>query len=373
MRNGDGLDATAAGYADVDGEAAERRAIQAEGAPLTSASRLTITWNEFLEETFPPVSSLWGDALLVKGGGYSLLGGDTGVGKTILKANLILSLAEGRDQFLGLPLPGRPVRCLLLEAEGSRQKFRDRLRQIAEARGIRGSLPIFFHERNAELSIEGLKAMIEESKAEYALLDAIGRFWTGNENDATEWRAGVTAPLHGIATALDVAISFNDHPGKPSENRQGQHKVRGSAAKIQDCGAAMRLEWGKAGGSCRTLFFDRIRDGALPFPDRDPSRMPLLINVAAGTVTVDEREDADLGATPDVRLADVAKLTEKLSGELGKTSTASLRLAIQSNLDLSKSRALDLITAAKRAKLIESVGRGYYGLPTRPNLLEALS
>ena len=334
--------------------------------------RLIVGWDEYMAETYPPVPSLWGDALLVKTGGYLLLAGDTGVGKTILKANLILSLAEGRDEFLGFALPGRPVKCLLLEAEGSRQMFRDRLLKIAEARGIHGSLPIAFHERHTDLVIDGpnLTTMVEQSGAEYVLLDAIGRFWTGNENDATEWRAGVTTPLAKLTSAFNVAVSFNDHPSKPNENRTGHHTIKGSGAKVHDCGATLRLEIGKGGGRSRILYFDRVRDGALPFPDRDPSRLPLLIDVAAGTIAVDEAADAEgrLETAQEARHADVRKALEEINRNLGipvqsDVASAGLRLKVQSLTGLEKSRAKGLILSARLAGAIERPRRGYYRLP----------
>jgi hypothetical protein len=338
-----------------------------------SAARQTgpriVSWDEYMAETYPPLQSLWGDAFLVKAGDYLILSGDTGVGKTILLINLVLALAAGWEEFLGFPLPGRPVHQLVLEAEGSRSKFRDRISKIKENLGIRGSLPISFHARTATLSIERLGNMIADSRAEHALLDPIGRFHDGNENDTTDWRHCVTNPLFKLATEVDLATSFSDHYCKPNENRAGQHKLRGSAAKVQDCGAAMRLDHGKAGGSSRILFFDRVRDGALPFPDRDPSRMPLILDVAAGTVTVDDREDADLGVTPEPRLAEVARLLLKLAPEGDEVSTATLLRAIQDALGLEKSRANDLISSAKDAKLIESARRGYYRLPGK--LMEA--
>ncbi len=244
---------------------------------------LTITWDQFMAETFPPVPSMWGDALLVKGGGYLIASGDTGVGKTILEANLLLSLAAGRDHFLGFPLPGRPVRCLLLEAEGSRGLFRDRLKQIADNLGIRGSLPIFFHARGSELSIKTAGDLISDANAEVAAYDPIGRFHEGNENDTGDWRNRISNPLGRISAELDVAQLFSDHYSKPNENRSGQHKVRGSAAKLQDCGAALRLEYGRGGGSSRILFVDRVRDGAVP----EPNAIALRMDVKAGTVELD--------------------------------------------------------------------------------------
>ncbi|MEX1243412.1 MAG: AAA family ATPase [Thermoanaerobaculia bacterium] len=332
---------------------------------MSTNGRLTVTWDEYEGETAPCVPSLWGDALLVRAGGYMIVGSDTGVGKTTLIANLIFSAADARDEFLGFPLPGRAVPALILEAEGNRYRFRDRIGQIAKNLGLRVPPPIHFHALNTELQIEGpnLETMIAETAAEIVFLDPIGRFWSGNENDATEWRAGVTTPLAKLGAALNVATIVSDHYSKPNENRSGQHRLRGSAAKLQDCGSAMRLEYGRGGGRSRILYFDRVRDGALPFPDRDPSRLPLEFDIQAGTVRLDEREDADLGTSAEPRLQDVRRFAQALGGPGGKVSTAMLRLKIQSELDLEKSRAKDLITAAVRGNVIESAGHGYYRLP----------
>jgi hypothetical protein len=328
-------------------------------------SRLTVSWDEYMAEKAPSVPSLWGDGLLVKGGGYLVIGGDTGVGKTILICNQIIACAAGWDSFLGMPLPGRQVPSLILEAEGNRFNFRDRIAAIARNMGVQQPLPIHFHARDTELAIGGpnLETMIDQTGAEHVFMDPIGRFWTGNENDATEWRAGVTLPLARLAGTLDVAFSFGDHYGKPNENRTGQHKLRGSAAKLQDCGAAMRLEIGRAGGRSRILYFDRVRDGALPFPDRDPSRMPLLIDVASGTVALDDREDADRGSSREPRHADVRRILAGIAGDGGKASTKVLRDHTMAELDLEKSRATDLISSAARAGVIERARRGYYCLP----------
>jgi hypothetical protein len=323
---------------------------------------LVITWDEFVAEQYPPVPSLWGDALLVKGGGYLIVGGDTGVGKTILVSNLIFALVAGMDEFLGFPLPGRPVSVLFLEAEGSRQKFRDRLQQIAERLGVRRvGLPLFFHRADADLSIKTLGDMLEQSRVELAFLDPVGRFYSGNENLTDEWRGMVTNPLAKLATWHSTAFVLSDHYSKPNEARSGQHKIRGSAAKVQDCGAALRLEIGRAGGRSRILFFDRVRDGAIPFPEMDPSRMALEINVEAGTVEVDARDEAESAlAYREARVADVVEVVRAGGTEI---KTRDLIAGLDERTGLEKSRAKDLIVTAKAARVIERARHGYYRLP----------
>src|SRR5207244_4191228 len=104
--------------------------------------------------------------------------------------------------------------------------------------------------------------MMKPSGARAALLDPIGRFHDGEENSSKEWRRAVTNPLGKLAREFSAGISFSDHYSKPNEMRSNRHKTRGSAAKVDDCGAALRLEYGQGGKASRVLFFDRVRDGA---------------------------------------------------------------------------------------------------------------
>jgi len=319
---------------------------------------LTVTWDQYMAERAPSVPSLLGDALIVKSGGYTLLGGDTGVGKTILLSNLLLALADSREEFLGLKLPGRPVRSLILEAEGNRHTFRDWIAHIARSMGIRKAPAISFHQRNAELAIDGpnLERMITESRAEIVFLDTIGRFWTGEENSSTEWRSGVVLPLAKLGVGRDCAFVFGDHYNKSLE-RQGTGKVRGTPAKIQDCGAAMRLEIGKGGQASRLLHIDRVRDGALP----DPPVIALTLDLKAGTVARDTNPEAVPVSYSDSRLSDLeAVMREHLPPQF---SRGELEAAIRNRMGLERSRAGELISTAVRHHLLEQpVARGPYRL-----------
>jgi hypothetical protein len=315
------------------------------------AEKLIITWDEFMAETFPKVISLWGLAFLVMGGGYLVLSGDTGVGKTILIINLILSLAEGRDEFLGFPLPGRPVRCLILEAEGSRKMFRDRIAAIADARGIKGSLPITFHKIDAELSIKNISKLVGQANAEFVFLDPVSNFWTGNENDASDWIGSIVQPLGAVATKHVCAVAFCDHYGKPNENRYGQFKLRGTAAKVQRGGAALRLEIGRGGAASRILTFDRIHDGPLP----DPNRVALKIDVARGTVERDS--DGVLEAVPD----DPAEAREERRRQ--NNSDLAQQDLEQAFAKLERQKGFDPEAGISERDLATEAGRGRTGRP----------
>jgi hypothetical protein len=282
---------------------------------------LVVTWDEFMAERDEAAVSLWGDALIVPGSSYTIIGGLGGVGKTILWTNLILALAAGWKEFLGLSLPGRPVPVLLAEAEGSRARFRERLRAVATRLGLPAAgLPITFPRKDSKLWIadSDFPRMIEQSRAEFVLLDPITAFHEGEDNSNTDWRRYVRGPLADLSRGLGVAFGLSDHYGKPSDSRQGRHKLIGASAKINDAGAALRMEVGQGGTGSRILFFDRVRDGALPFPEQgEPSKMPLLVSIAEGTIQVDDRPDATelIDSDQELRAAvlDVIKGTEGLA------------------------------------------------------------
>lgn len=271
-------------------------------------TRTVVSAAEFFSERDEFIESLWGDGLLIPGGGYLIVGGEGGVGKTIVLAGLFLSLAAGLSSFLGFDLPGEETPVLILEGEGSRPKFRERILQIGDSYGINvAKLPVFFHKRDAVLSIEALGPMLAASEARAALLDPIGRFHDADENSNTEWRRAVSKPLASFSNEFGCAFALSDHYVKPDEMRQNRHKLRGAGAKFDDCGAAMRVEYGKGGKAARVLFVDRVRDGALP----DPDRLTLSIGVGPGFVELDPEGNTE--AVPGV--ADVAD-EEKIAAEV---------------------------------------------------------
>jgi hypothetical protein len=339
-------------------------AAASEPPPATGEGKpLVVSFAEFMRETFSGADSLFGEALLVRAGGYLIVGGDGGVGKTIWLANLAIRLASGARDFHGLRLPGRPVAVLFIEAEGSRARFRDWIVKIARNLGYDpATLPIYFRKRDAPLDLEeNLRTMIRESGAALVILDPIGAFFEGEENSAKDWRAGVTRPLKLLAEELRVVFAFSDHYTKPNEIRTGRHKIRGSAAKIQDCGAALRLEVGAGGKSSRVLFIDRVRDGEMP----DPDRLALTFDLKAGTVELDESGDVAYAIAPseDVRLSDVAALVGA-----GHTRTKNLKAALRKKFEISDTQVEALITAARRAGRIKSRTRGQYCLPSEEPL-----
>lgn len=74
----------------------ESEAEDAREAAAATRARLVVTAAEFLAENDDErFMSLWGDALLTEGGGYTIVSGEGGIGKTIVLVGLFISLAAG--------------------------------------------------------------------------------------------------------------------------------------------------------------------------------------------------------------------------------------------------------------------------------------
>ncbi|HET7053873.1 MAG TPA: DnaB-like helicase N-terminal domain-containing protein [Solirubrobacterales bacterium] len=88
-----------------------------------------VTADEFAAAAEPGADPLLGapGEVVIPQGGDIMLYGDGGASKTTLAVDLGLHLAAG-DPWLGITAP-RPVRVLLIEAEGPRPLFRDKLRR----------------------------------------------------------------------------------------------------------------------------------------------------------------------------------------------------------------------------------------------------
>lgn len=95
--------------------------------PEPAAALRVVTLSEFAEREEATAASVLGSDAepLLPLGGMLLMYGDGGAGKTTLTIDAVAHLASGIP-WLGIEVP-RPVRCLLVENEGPRGRFRRRL------------------------------------------------------------------------------------------------------------------------------------------------------------------------------------------------------------------------------------------------------
>lgn len=92
-----------------------------------------VTLHHFIHETEETPTALMGEPeeTLLPAGGLLILGGEGGATKTTLTLDAIAHICSGTD-WLGYPT-SRPVRALIIENEGPRSQFRNKLRAKAES------------------------------------------------------------------------------------------------------------------------------------------------------------------------------------------------------------------------------------------------
>jgi hypothetical protein len=316
---------------------------------LGPSNQTVLALDDFLQERSDPVPSLLGNGAIAKES-LNVLAGEPGVGKTLLALNLALCLAAGRP-FLGLHVPA-PCRCLFVEAEGNRDRFRERVLTARRSLGLEEwDVPVYFPPRGVTFEIgESLEMMIRESKAGLVLLDTIGLFHEGEENSATDWKRHVVKPLRGLIDTTGAAFLLLHHFGKPSEGRTGGHRVRGTSAIKGDVDSLLLLEPAKSGGDRRVLTFDKIKNG----PPLDS-----IVVRFDGERAVFEQTSEDAVTALKPRLAEV----QRIVFERGEAATAEIKTAIMEELELGRTQAEDLIKSAHEAGLIERRRRGVYGPP----------
>lgn len=205
-------------------------------------------------------------------------------GKTGWLIGLALHLAAGKN-YCGLVIP-KAVSVLFWQAEGSRKKFKERVRVAAVNYGISlEGLPLKIMKqkiRPADFSSPAFREIVVASGAQVVICDT-RRFFapTAEENSSTDLMKFVIVPLKGIAADCNIAFVVTTHFGHPNEKRAGPRKPRGSSAQEGDFDVLCTLESpnGKREPE-RLLVWDKIRDE----PEREP--LPLLFEKDRHVFTV---------------------------------------------------------------------------------------
>jgi len=214
-----------------------------------------------LSEPKPEESWVINGLLPVKG--IALLAAEGGVGKSTLAAQLCAGLSCGRG-FFGFDA-GTAIPTLFLEAEGSRERFVERIGiALSNLQIPAADLPFFVQPKTWRPSLNGTTCdTIRCCGARLVILDTIGLFERFDENSATDFKALVINPLRKLGDETGAAFLLIHHQGKPNEMRKGRHKIRGTSAFVDDVDVAMRLEAPDGDKSpFRRLCFDKIRHGS---------------------------------------------------------------------------------------------------------------
>lgn len=165
---------------------------------------------------------------LIPRGAVTMLGGDGGVGKTLL-AQMLLTAAATDKNWLGLPVA--PVKTLAVFCEDDAEELHRRQAAINDHLGVEfGDLeycrwlprcghentlltfPEIYEPRPTELWGQ-IGDATREFGPEVVLLDSLHDLFAGNENHRGHARAFV-ALLRGLAIEIDGAVLLTAHPSR---------------------------------------------------------------------------------------------------------------------------------------------------------------
>ena len=192
---------------------------------------------ELVQGELPPVE--WTVLNLIPKGGISIIGGDSGVGKSWLTEHLAQCVASGQA-FLGM-FSTQPCKVLVLDAESGPSLLKRRMMKLftgLQAENPDGDIP-------ADLPVSIFPAAMKFKPdttgqiADYLKREGIGLVicdplihFCGTEENSAEGMAGFFEAIRDIAKASDTTWVFTHHSRKESRlapNAAGQ-MLRGSSA-----------------------------------------------------------------------------------------------------------------------------------------------
>lgn len=213
-----------------------KSAIQKERDPYWLPAKTFISAKELLNITYEKSPDIIGRGLLPEGGGL-IIGGDTGVGKSLIRTEMAIHLIMGWEIW-GLKIPTtRSVFIFQFENPQSTEQYR--LKQMLKALNI-SSFPdkLLFSDPTIRfnLSLKGdrqkLYEVVKESGCEVVIYDPLSSMHNENENDNVKMRTildSFTEINHKAKTSCMVL----HHYGKPNPDRPAGFQLRG-ASSIKD-------------------------------------------------------------------------------------------------------------------------------------------
>lgn len=186
----------------------------------------------------------WIVGSLIAEGSVTMVAAEPRLGKTTLLVQLALCLSAGVN-FLDFPVPRR-ARSLYILAEGSRHAFRARFRTACESLQLDPDGVDWWIQPAGEMDFQlrqnHVERLVASSGAKLVILDTLGYFHGGDENDATEWKKHVMGPLRSMAARHGCSFVLVHHYGKSVPGRARWERGRGSSAMFGDVDHWLGLE-----------------------------------------------------------------------------------------------------------------------------------
>ncbi len=318
------------------------------------------------ETTSPPLIAATQGTLL-PAAGTAILAAKTGDGKTTFVVELVLHAAAGRD-YIGLSF-SRPLRILIVENEGPREAFREKLEQRLaawpstnddgpEPESVRiwdvpaewGAVRL----SNPDLR-QQLRAVVEQHRIDLVVADTLTRFGVRGNGTPEETREFVEL-LNEVGMGRDVAFLLLHHPRSRTEpGEAGLERIAGAwpphadvillLQKIGNGWARLsfpKARWARGERPGSILAFDSETESFTYARDDEPEERDyvaelaaLMVNSEWWTVTAlrKKKDDGGMGADPEpIKQALSDDRFESVSGdEIGKRKDATYYLLRQAS------------------------------------------
>jgi AAA domain len=265
----------------------------------------TVTFSDFVANrddnaAEPLVEAAQGTVL--PAGGFAILAAKVHDGKTTLAVEFILHASAGHD-FLGLTFP-RPLRVLVIENEGPREAFRQKLETRLASWDHNGDPRIWDSPAewgqvrlSNEMVREQLRRVVGEHRIDLVVSDSLTRFGVRGNGTPEETREFVEW-LTGLGLGRDLAFLLLHHPRtRPEQDESELERVAGAWPPHAD----LILLLQRLGGNRARLSFPKTR---WTHGDRPPCILAFDPDAETFTyVSVDEPETRDY----------IAELTELMA------------------------------------------------------------
>jgi len=198
---------------------------------MSAAKNSTVLSLAQLMEQQPPTTPCWIEPGLLPAQGILFVGGEPKVGKSLLVANLALSLAAGLNRT-GFSIP-TPRRVLICQFELPLPHFVSRLALMRRGLGAAADQNLFVDTRAVGLSApQGLQHFLtaaREAAAEVIILDPLYSAHDQDEND-TRAMAALCQALLRLRDASKAALTVVHHVRKSINRHEIGSAFRGSSA-----------------------------------------------------------------------------------------------------------------------------------------------
>lgn len=176
----------------------------------------------------------------------AIVGGRSKVGKSIFVLNMAIQMATAKPFLLQFNIT-KPQRVIYLQAEISEQSMQNRLRKMVDAIGNNLSEQMLYivnrkgFKLDGQEDLEKIDDLIKKCEAKVLIVDPLYKFHTGDENlvkDMTHFFDN----LDWLITQNGISIVLVHHFGKPSENKGGATRFRGSTTITDYADTYMMLD-----------------------------------------------------------------------------------------------------------------------------------